>query len=104
MGEEARFVPLVFSLNEPAKVEQFFQNAGFRDVAVRTETRSLRLPPARDFLWQYVHSTPLMGMLSQIDSNQAAALEGDVVREWQAWSHDGGMTYEQGMIVATARK
>jgi ubiquinone/menaquinone biosynthesis C-methylase UbiE len=104
VGDAARFVHLVFSLNEPAKVEQLLQNAGFRDVAVRTASKSLHLPPARDFLWQYVHCTPLTGMLSQLDSNQAAALESDVVREWQPWSHDGGMTYEQGMIVATARK
>ena len=104
VGDQARFVNIVFSLNEPAKVEQLFQNAGFRDVAVRTETKSLGLPPARDFLWQYVHCTPLAGMLSQMDSNQAAALEHDVLHGWQRWSNDDGMRYEQGMIVATARK
>ena len=102
--EAARFVRMVFSLNETAKVEQLLQTAGFRDVTVRTENKSLRLPPANDFLWQYVHCTPLTGLLSQMDSNQTAALENDVVRGWQPWSHDGGMTYEQGMIVATARK
>ena len=102
--EAAAFVRMVFSLNEPAKVEQLFQNAGFRHVTVRTESKSLRLPPANDFLWQYVHCTPLTGLLSHLDSNQTAALERDAVRRWQPWSHDGGMTYEQGIIVATARK
>ena len=95
---------MVFVLDQPATVEQLFQDARFRDVAVRMERKSLRLPPARDFLWQYVHCTPLTGLLSEMDNNQTAALESDVVRGWQPWSHDGGMRYEQGMIVATAGK
>jgi Methylase involved in ubiquinone/menaquinone biosynthesis len=102
--EAAAFLRMVFSFHDPAKVEQLFRDAGFRDVAVRTERKPLRLPPARDFLWQYVHCTPLTGLISEMDSNQTSALESDVVRGWQPWSHDGGMTYEQGMIVATARK
>jgi len=98
------FVRMVFSLNDPARIEQLFQSAGFRSVAVRTDRRLLRLPPAKDFLWQYVHCTPLTGLLSQLDSGQTAALESDVVRGWQPWSDEGGMSYEQGLIVATARK
>jgi len=105
IGDEAgAFVRMVFSLNEPAAVEQLFRNAGFRDVTVRTESKWLRLPPANDFLWQYVHCTPLTGLLSHLESSQKAALESDAVRGWRPWSHDGGMAYEQGMIVATARK
>ena len=78
--------------------------AGFRDVAVRTYSKPLRLPAARDFLWQNVHGTPLAGLVLNLDARRIAALEGDVGRGWQRWSDAEGMTCEQGMSVATARK
>jgi ubiquinone/menaquinone biosynthesis C-methylase UbiE len=102
--EAAAFVRMVFSLSAPATIEQLFRDAGFHDVAVRTYSKPLRLPVARDFLWQYVHCTPLTGMLSTLDAARFAALERDVVRRWQPWSDDGGMSYEQGMNVAKAHK
>jgi ubiquinone/menaquinone biosynthesis C-methylase UbiE len=105
VGEQvAAFLGMVFSMNDPHAFEQLLHDAGFRDVTVRTDTKKLRLPPAREFLWQYVHCTPLTGMLSQFDPGQMAAFENAVVAEWQPWSDASGMSYEQGMIVATARK
>jgi ubiquinone/menaquinone biosynthesis C-methylase UbiE len=103
-GEAAGFVRMVFSLSAPATIERVFRDAGFRDVTVRTYSKPLRLPVARDFLWQYVRCTPLMGMLSNLDAARNAAVERDVVRGWEPWSDDSGMTYEQGMNVAKARK
>ena len=64
----------------------------------------MQLPTARDFLWQDIHCTPLAGLLSSVDAARLAAFEEDVVQGWQPWSDGGGMTYEQGMIVAMARK
>ncbi|HET7221031.1 MAG TPA: methyltransferase domain-containing protein [Vicinamibacterales bacterium] len=105
VGEEpGRFVRMVFSLDDARAIEQLFQAAGFRDVAVRTDRKSLRLPPARDFLWQYIHCTPLTALLSQLGSDRTAAMEDEVARGWQPWSRDDGMTYEQEMNVATARR
>jgi ubiquinone/menaquinone biosynthesis C-methylase UbiE len=105
VGDEAAgFVRMVFSLSAPATIERLFRDAGFHDVTVRTFSKPLRLPAARDFLWQYVRCTPLTGMLSNLDAARIAALERDVVRGWQPWSDDGGMKYEQGMNVAKAYK
>jgi hypothetical protein len=53
--------------------------AGFRDVAIKTDMLRPVLPGPRDFLWQYVYSTPLAGALQQIDDERRAALERDVV-------------------------
>ena len=103
-ADAAGFVRMVFSLDDPATIERLFREAGFHDVTVRTYTRPLRLPAAREFLWQYVHCTPLAGLLSNLDAARIAALESDVVQRWQRWSDDAGMTYEQGMNVAKARK
>jgi len=105
VGDEAAgFVRMVFSLSAPATIERLFRDAGFHDVTVRTYSKPLRLPVARDFLWQYVHCTPLTGMLSNLDPARIAALERDVVGGWQASSDDDGMRYEQGMNVAKAHK
>jgi SAM-dependent methyltransferase len=102
--EAGAFVRTVFSLEDPAAIERHFRDAGFDAVAIRTCAKTVRLPAAREFLWQYVHCTPLTGMLSSLDAARIAALERDVMEGWRRWSADGGMTYEQGMNVAVARK
>jgi hypothetical protein len=102
--EAAGFVRIVFSLHDPVMIDRLFRDAGFDDVAVRTYTRPLRLPAARDFLWHYVHCTPLVGMLSNVDAVRIAALESDVVERWRQWSSDDGMACDQAMNVAKARK
>ena len=102
--EAAAFLRMVFTLNDPVVIQQLFQSAGFREVSVRSKCKSVRLPAARDFLWQYVHCTPLTELLSRVDPARIAALEDDVVQGWGPWSDADGMTYEQGMILSTARK
>jgi hypothetical protein len=43
-------------------------------------------------------------MVADADERILAALEHDVVAGWQPWTQNGAMTYEQGMIVATAHQ
>ena len=53
VGSDAgAFVRMVFSLDDPAIIERLFHDAGFADVNVRTYAKEVRLPAARDFLWQ----------------------------------------------------
>ena len=105
VGSEAgAFVRTVFSLDDPAALERLFRDAGFADVNVRSGAKALRLPPGREFLWQYVHSTPLAGMLAGLDAARIGALERDVVDRWARWSDADGITYEQGMNVTRGRK
>jgi SAM-dependent methyltransferase len=98
------FVGQVFSLNDGGELEGLFRNAGFDEVHVRMETRPLRLPAARDFLWQYVYSTSLAGAIGQLNGEGRAALERDVVAGWVRWAADGGLTYGQPILTASARK
>jgi len=100
----AAFVRAVFSLNDPAEVERLLRGAGFQEVAVRRYTKTLRLPAPRDFLWQYVQCTPLAAQLAEADHALLESLERDVVEGWKPWTTNGGMRYEQGMIVATGRR
>ena len=98
------FVGQVFSLNDGGELEDLFRSAGFDEVQVRIDTRTLRLPAARDFLWQYVHSTPLAGPIGQLNGEGRAALERDVVAGWVRWEADGAVTYAQPILTASARK
>jgi ubiquinone/menaquinone biosynthesis C-methylase UbiE len=104
-GEDAAgFVRAVFSLHDPDRVRELFREAGFDDVAVKLEKKTLRLPPAREFLWQYVHSTPLVGPMEKLREGRKEALEHDLEKRWQPWARNGSITYEQPMIVATGRR
>lgn len=100
----AGFVRQVFSLHDGSGLQQLVSDAGFHDVAVDATEMMLRLPPASDFLWQYVSSTPLAGLVAQAGREQRGALERDVVAQWQAFSDDDGMVAPQPVVVLTARK
>lgn len=86
--EAARFVDRVFSLHDMEEVRSLISNAGFEDVFLQSDSRSLRLPMPAEFLWQYVSSTPLAGTLAQVDDERRSSLEHDVVMKWQEFVED----------------
>lgn len=105
MGPEAAgFVQQVFSLHDTDEIQGLLEDAGFTDVQVTAETKSLHLPASEDFLWQYVQSTPLAGAVAQVDDEHRGLLERDVVDKWQAFASDGGLDLQVRNVVATARK
>lgn len=103
-AEAAGFVNHVFSLHDTIEVQNLLSEAGFRDVSVRSDTKTLRLPAPEEFLWQYAHSTPLAGAVAQVDDERLDSLERDVVGEWQELVEDGVLTLQVRVVVATARK
>jgi ubiquinone/menaquinone biosynthesis C-methylase UbiE len=102
--ETAAFVRAVFSLHDEAEVRDLISSAGFEGVKARSAVKALRLPAAKDFLWQYVHSTPLAVAASQLDDAGRTALEDEVVAEWQPFAENGSVILDLGVTVATARK
>ena len=100
----ASFVRLVFSLGDTTELERLLAGAGFEGVTVRLTTKEMHLPPAADFLWQYVQSTPLASAIMGADESRRLALEREVVDGWKPWTVDGGMTYQQEMLVASGRR
>jgi len=102
--EVAAFMQAVFSLHEPQDLEKLTTGAGFRDVEVRSKALSLTLPGPGEFLWQYVHSTPLAAAVAQIDDVGRAALEHDVVAGWRSFMKDGTLTADLSVVLTTARK
>jgi hypothetical protein len=103
-AEPARFVNHVFSLHDTAEIQQLMNEAGFRDITFRVNDKMLSLPPSKDFLWQYIYSTPLVGMVMQTDEEKLAALEHEIVELWREFEKDGGLKYPQRIVEVSARK
>jgi ubiquinone/menaquinone biosynthesis C-methylase UbiE len=101
--EVAAFVRAVFLLHEPKELEELASAAGFRDVEVRSKTLTLSLPGPAEFLWQYVHSTPLVAAVGEIDDEGRTALERDVVDRWRSFVKDGALSTDINVVLTTAR-
>jgi ubiquinone/menaquinone biosynthesis C-methylase UbiE len=101
--DAAGFVRAVFSLHDPGEIRDLVSDAGFTNVDARSYTKTLRLSPPEQFLWQYVHSTPLAAAVAELDESRREALEHQVVAGWQAFSDDGGLLLELGVTVAQAQ-
>ena len=102
--EPAAFVNRVFSLHDNDELQQLTDDAGFHQGATQSNTRTLRLPASEGFLWQYVHSTPLVGAVAQADDESRAALERDIIAGWQVFVEDGALLLQLDVAVATAQK
>lgn len=97
----AGFVQAVFSMDDPIEHEQLLNSAGFTDVEATVVTATLHLPAPREFLWQYINLTPLGFFVHQAPEAAQAAVEHDVVGQWQGLVKDGGGVVDQPMVVAT---
>ncbi len=100
----AAFADLVFSLHDEKELTELMHGAGLREVDVRANPNTLRLPPPADFLWQYILSTPLAEAVAQADQAKRDALEREVCAQWQEFMANGSMSLQVGMTTATARK
>ncbi|MGV0790615.1 class I SAM-dependent methyltransferase [Mycolicibacterium sp. XJ1819] len=97
------FVRGIFSLGED-ELRRLLQDNNFEDVTVATSTKTMRLPPPADFLWQYLHVTPIAGFVSAAADVHRQEFEHEVVARWQAFVDDDGMIVEMPIVTATARK
>lgn len=105
VSEEASvFVHAVFSLNDPREMEALLKEAGFSGITSRAHTRELHLPTWREFLWQYIVSTPLMAVLPQSGNAQTEALERDIEAGWAPWEKGNGIRYDQPTLFSSARR
>jgi ubiquinone/menaquinone biosynthesis C-methylase UbiE len=102
--QAAGFIRAVFSLYDPVELRELFVTSGFHDVEITEAKATLQLPPPAQFLWQYVHSTPLVAAAMAATDDARAALEQEIVGEWKKFETRGGMTYQQNVVTVAARK
>ncbi len=103
-AEAAGFVNQVFSLHDATALQSLIDGAGFGGVSVQAETVPLDLPVPEEFLWQYVLSTPLAGVVAQVGDERLALLERDVAEKCQEFVTDRTFKVPVRMVTATARK
>lgn len=99
----AGFAHTLFSLHDPRELRALMTGAGFADVDVTRATRTLALPPAREFLWQYLYSTPLGAVVGQARQESRGALEEEVCAGWETFANGAGMKLEVPMTTVVAR-
>lgn len=102
--EPAGFVNQVFSLYDTVEVQSLFRSAGFRDVSIESDNKLLQLPAPEEFLWQFVHSTPLVAAVARADVERLALFERDVLAKWQQFAKNGAMMVQVHMVTAISRK
>jgi SAM-dependent methyltransferase len=93
----ARFVDVVFSLHDGDHVGRLMAEAGFSDIVVGRTRRTLQLPPPEDFLWQYVHSTPLVALVGKAGEERHAALSRDVCQKWRKFTAGASLKLDVGV-------
>ena len=102
--DAGKFAHAVFSLHDAGQIRALLTDAGFDKVEVEAKDKDLQLPPPADFLWQYVYSTPLGGVVAKASEQQKVALERDVCERWRQFASGGGMKLELTMNTVTAAK
>ncbi len=101
----AAFLDAVFSIHDPDEYTELLRSAGFGQPEVRRDDKTLDLPPAAAFLWQYLQSTPLgAAVFGNTDAGERAALEADVRQNCRQFETDSGLRLQVGMTTAVARK
>lgn len=97
-------VDQVFCLNDPAELMRLFADAGFSDVRADRHDKQLALPAPAEFLWQYIHSTPLVNVFAQASDGQRAAFEANICASWQEFVVDDTLRIHVGMTTVTATR
>lgn len=101
IGSEAgAFGRAVFSLHDRTEIRKLFDEGGFGKVEVQAASPQLDVPEPRDFLWQYINSTPMAGAVMKVDEPTRAAFEREVTDRWQPFRFNGGMRFEVRVTTA----
>lgn len=98
--EAASFGDLVFSMHDVDEISELMRSAGFRNVTVQAKPKTLCVPAPADFLWQYIHSTPLAEAAAQAGETGRDALERDVCARRREFTADGAMSLQARMTTA----
>jgi ubiquinone/menaquinone biosynthesis C-methylase UbiE len=86
------FVHAVFSLHDGGEIEALLTGAGFTDVRLEVLEPTVSLGPPREFLWDYIHSTPLAAAVLAADESKRAALEEEILDGWRAYVDADGLS------------
>jgi ubiquinone/menaquinone biosynthesis C-methylase UbiE len=101
--QAASFVHIVFSLHDEQELRELMKGAAFHEIDVQKTRTTLPLPPPKEFLWQYVSSTPLTNLVAQTSDETRAALEQEVDSKWRDFTTDGRLMLDVPITTVTGR-
>jgi SAM-dependent methyltransferase len=99
----AGMVDAPFTLPDAEQLRQLLAEAGFRDIAIRTETKPARFASAEAFVTQYAAGSPLSVRLAQVDAGTMASIVQDMDEQLQRYMTPEGLTFPLESHLATAR-
>lgn len=102
-SDAGHFVEHVFWMSDAVAVGEMLAAAGFHDGSVEASQVRLPLPDAEDFLWQYVHSTPLADVAASMDDDRLEAIGRDVKADWRRFVDDGRLVLDLRMLTANVQ-
>jgi ubiquinone/menaquinone biosynthesis C-methylase UbiE len=100
--EAGAFVHAVFSLYDAGELGELARRAGYDQVDVQIADKQLRLPPPREFLWQYAHATPLAQFVAQLGEERREALGREIAEAWKPFVRDGDTALTVRMATVSA--
>lgn len=98
------FVHAVFALHDADEARALMETAGFDRIDVDVTSVPLRVAPPADFFWQYVCSTPLAAVTAELDEQERAALEAEVVERCAPFVDGDGTLMEPDLLIATGHR
>lgn len=101
--QEAAFIEVVFSLHDKDELRELFCEAGFSDIDITAKQKSLVVPSPREFLWQYLYSTPLAGTMAAASRQTQCRIDQEVCSEWEKFAvdHHTGLEVQLTTVSAT---
>lgn len=103
--EASGFIRQVFSLHNTDEIEQLMSKSGFSENTVEANHIQLSLPSSNEFLWQYIHSTPLAAIvLTTADEESRLRLGQEVSQKWQKFEENNALTFQQRIVTARGKK
>lgn len=98
------FVHAVFSLHDADEAQTMMNNAGFSRARVEKTAVRLRVAPPADFFWQYVQSTPLAAAAAELDEQERATLEAEVVERCAPFVDGDASVMEPSLLIVTGHR
>jgi SAM-dependent methyltransferase len=100
----AGFVNAVFALHDAEQLRALMSEAGFANIRIDAAQKRLRLPKPADFMWQYIHSTPMAELVGRASQEQHQALTADLQRRWDRFVVDGGLNLDVTVTTVQGEK
>ena len=98
------FVTAVFSMHDPAELDDLLRDAGFNDTTSKEYLASFDLPGAAEFLWNYINLTPMGPLVAEASSEAQPAMERQFVDAWAPHVVGGRTTVDQPIALASGRR